>query len=94
LSASVETIKCSTIRTVKTHVLFSKTFFFENRDVYDIVWKNVVESRQATDDNIIRLMRIARWVPKATNTRSEYVILITFSLQQCLHERASVLRHT
>ena len=29
----------------------------------------------------------------ATNTISEYVILIPFPLQQCLHERASVLRY-
>jgi hypothetical protein len=39
-------------------------------------------------------MRIACWVPKATNTRSEYVILIDFPLQQLLHDCASVLRYT
>jgi len=27
--------------------------------------------RQATDDNILRLMRIASWIPKATRTHSE-----------------------
>jgi len=32
-------------------------------------------------------------MPKATNTHSEYVILIAFSLQQWLHERASMLRY-
>ena len=37
-------------------------------------------------------MRIACWVPKATNTCSEYVILTAFSQQQWLHERASLLR--
>jgi len=36
-------------------------------------------------------MRIARWIPKATNTRSEYVMLIAFPLQPWLRERASVL---
>jgi hypothetical protein len=35
-------------------------------------------------------MRISRWVTKATNTRSEYVIIIAFPLQQWLHERASI----
>jgi hypothetical protein len=30
----------------------------------------------ATDDNIIRHMHIASWITKATNTRSEYVILL------------------
>jgi hypothetical protein len=49
---------------------------------------------QATDDNIIRHMRIARWVPKATNARSQCVNLIAFPLQQWLHERVSMLRYT
>ena len=40
---------------------------------------------QATDDNI-RRMRIACCIPKATNTLSEYVILIVSPLQQWLHE--------
>ena len=39
-------------------------------------------------------MRIARCIPKATNTHSEYVILIAFPLKQSLHERASVLPYT
>jgi hypothetical protein len=38
-------------------------------------------------------MRIACWMPEATNTHSEYVILISFPLQQWLHERASMLRY-
>ena len=49
---------------------------------------------QDTDDSIIRHMRVAFWTPKATNTHSEYVILIAFPLQQWLHERASMLRYT
>ena len=36
-------------------------------------------------------MRIARWITKATNTRSEYVILIAFPLQKLLHESSSML---
>jgi hypothetical protein len=32
--------------------------------------------------------------PKASNTHSEYVILIAFPLQQWLHKRGSVLRYT
>jgi hypothetical protein len=35
-------------------------------------------ARQATDDNIIRRMRFACWITKATDTHSEYVILIAF----------------
>jgi len=39
-------------------------------------------------------MRIACWIIKATNTYSEYVILIAFPLQQWLHARALILRYT
>ena len=34
--------------------------------------------------------RITCWIPKATNTHSDYIILISFLLQQWLHERTSV----
>ena len=47
---------------------------------------------QATDDNITRRMGIVAWLPKATNTHSEYVILVAFLLQQWLW--ASLLRYT
>jgi hypothetical protein len=43
---------------------------------------------------IIWRMRIVYWIPKATNTHSEYVILIAFPLQQRLQERAPLLRYT
>jgi hypothetical protein len=41
------------------------------------------------------LMRIARWMPKATNIISEYVpvILVDFPLQKWLKERASMQCH-
>ena len=38
--------------------------------------------------------RIACWIPKATNTHSKYIILISSALQQWLREGASVLRYT
>jgi len=38
-------------------------------------------------------MGIACWLPKDTNTHSEYVTLIAFPLQQLLSERASMLRY-
>jgi hypothetical protein len=56
------------------------------------ILENCCRSRQATDDNTIRRMPFACWVPKATNTPSEYVILISFPWQQWLCERASMLR--
>jgi hypothetical protein len=39
-------------------------------------------------------MRIACWKHKATYTQSEYVILIALSLQQWLHELATILRYS
>ena len=41
-----------------------------------------------------RRMRIAYWIPKATNAHSEHVIIMAFPLQQSLLERVSVLRYT
>jgi hypothetical protein len=46
---------------------------------------------QATDDNITRHMHFACWITKATDTRSEYVILLAVARQQWLRERASML---
>jgi hypothetical protein len=37
-------------------------------------------------------MRISCWIPKATNTPSEYVILLAFPQYKWLHERVSMLR--
>ena len=42
----------------------------------------------------IRRIRIARWIPKATITHSEYEIRIDFPQQQWLHDRVSILRYT
>jgi len=39
-------------------------------------------------------MRLACWITKATNTHSEYVLLIAFPLQQRLHESSLMLRYT
>jgi len=39
-------------------------------------------------------VRVACWLPKATNTHSGCVILIAFLMQQWLHETASMIRYT
>jgi hypothetical protein len=39
-------------------------------------------------------MSSAYWITKATNTNSEYVILIAVARRQNLHERALMLRYT
>ena len=50
---------------IKTHILFY-TFFFENRAIYKKIWKNIV-GRDRPQMTIWRI-RIACWIPKATNT--------------------------
>ena len=50
--------------------------------------------RQATDDNITRRMRFACWITKATDTHSEYVILIAFPRQKWFRAGFSLLRYT
>jgi hypothetical protein len=56
--------------------LFSIIFFFENRAVYEIMWKNIVEPGRP--QMTLWGMRFACWILKATDTQSEYVVLIAF----------------
>jgi hypothetical protein len=56
--------------------------------------ENYGTPRKATDENVIRRMRFACWITKATDTHSEYVILIAFRRQQWLRERVSLLCYT
>jgi len=53
--------------------MYNKYFFSEIVPVYEIMWKNSVESDRL--QMTIWRMRIACWIPKAKNTNSEYVIL-------------------
>jgi len=62
---------------------------FYNRGVHEIMWKNIVE-RNRSQVTISR-MRITCWIPKATNSHSVCVILVTFTLQRWFLERACLL---
>ena len=97
------------VEKINTHIFMLKllSFFFENGAVYQIMSKNVVEP-EAIDDSIIRLVRFASSVNKATraqapahasapanpHTRTHAHTHIAFLRQQWLRERASVLRYT
>jgi len=60
------------VEKIKTNILCSVTFFFPaNHAVYEIMWKNIVESGRP--QMAIRRMRIACWLPKITNTRTHIV---------------------
>jgi hypothetical protein len=52
---------------IKTHTLYS-VMFFENRAVYEIVWKNTVELGRP--QMTIWRMSIACWISKGTNILS------------------------
>jgi hypothetical protein len=72
----------------KTHILcqikcFSRKSYCE---------KNIVEPNKL--QMTIWRVPTARWLPKATNTHTEYAIIFAFPRQQWLQERASMLRCT
>ena len=69
--------------------MFKKNLFRKSCRLWDNVGKNIVE--RGWPQMAIWRMRIACWIPKATNTHSGCVILIAFSLQHWLHERALML---
>jgi len=75
------------VEKMKTHILYSITFFFENRAVYEIMRKNSAEPDRP---QIIWRMFITNWIPKAKNTYPRYVILIAFPLHQWLYKSISV----
>jgi len=60
---------------INTLFIFTKHFSRKSCCLRDNVDK-YVGVRQDTDGNIIRRINIACWVPKARETRSEYVILL------------------
>ena len=79
------------VEKIKTHVLCSITFSRKSCRLFGNVEK-MSWSRKGHRDNIIRHMRFACRITKATDTHSEYVILLALPRQPWLRERASVLR--
>jgi hypothetical protein len=59
-------IPTEVIEEIKTHFVFSNFFFLENRAVYEIMWKNIVQG--GWPHVTIWRMRIACWITRATNT--------------------------
>jgi hypothetical protein len=74
-----------------THFVFSYIFSIYCA-VYEIMWENIVE--RGRQQMAIWCMRVACWIPDATNTHSQYVILIAFPPQKLLHKRLSIFRYT
>jgi len=57
-----------------------------------IRWENTVQ--RGNPHMIVWLMSIEWWIRKVKNIHSQYVTLTVFPLQQWLHGRGSLLRHT
>jgi hypothetical protein len=67
------------VEKMKTHILCSVISFLGNPAVCEIRWENAIERRRP--QMTLSRMHIARWITKATDTHSEYVILIASPLQ-------------
>jgi len=48
----VRNVSDRVLEKIKTHLTFDNIFFFENRVVYEIMWKNYGRGRQTTDGNM------------------------------------------
>jgi len=86
---------CFTWKPIKILIILCP-YFFLLRKSYRL-WDNVKKfgtAGQATDEYVTRRMRVACWIPKATDAHSEYAILIACSLQHGSHKRTSILRYT
>ena len=66
-----------------THFVFSD-FFYENRGVYEIIWKKNIVERGCPQMKIWRMRVGAGYLRLQTHTQKN-VILIAFPLQQWLH---------
>jgi len=82
-----EMFQTKVVQKIKTHILSSFFLSLSPRKSCSL-WDNLEKygrAGQATDDNLIQSMRIACWITKATNTRSDYVIHTVFPLHSRLH---------
>jgi hypothetical protein len=65
------------VEKTKAHIL-CPVFIFGNDAIYEIMCKNMAQTGRP--QMTIWRVRIACWIPKATNTHSEYVTLTAFPL--------------
>jgi hypothetical protein len=79
------------VEKIKTHFILNK-FYLKNRSVYELKRGNMVGLDKPC--MAVRHIRLACWIPKATNTHSQYVISIASPRQWWFRERTSILRYT
>jgi len=71
-------------------ILTFNNFFRKSCRLRGNVEKKCGTAGQAIDEDIIQRMRIACWIPKATNSHSEYVITIAVAWQKLWQEGATM----
>jgi len=76
------------VEKIKTQFFF-QLHISENRAVFEITWKNMVDPRGPQMK--IWSVLLVSWINKATGTNPEYVILMTFPQQKWLGESGSML---
>jgi len=64
------------VQNIKTLILWLLNFYFENRALYEILCKNIVQP----DKPQKTIWRTASWIPKAKNVHLEYIMLIACPL--------------
>ena len=72
-----EMFEKNVVEEIKTHILYSVTFFLKTYRFWDNVEK-YGRTGQATDDNRARRMRFAWWTRKTKDIHSEYEIIAAF----------------
>jgi hypothetical protein len=71
----MEMFRTKVAEKIKRHILCSTTFS-ENRVVYEIMWKNMVDPSRP--QMTIRPMRFVCRIPTSTDTHSEYMMPLLF----------------
>jgi len=66
-----ELFQTKVVEKIEIHTKCSITFFFGNRAIYEIMWKNIVERDRP--QTTTWGMPIACWVPKSTDINNQVV---------------------
>jgi hypothetical protein len=86
---------------IKSRFTVNNFFFPENRTVYEIMSKNMVDPEGPKNDVIIWHIRVACWINKATrtharehaHTHSQTCTAYCFSTATIIRERTLILRY-
>jgi hypothetical protein len=86
----LEMFQTKFVKKIKKHILCSITFS-RNCAVYETMCRNMAEPKRT--QMAIWHTCFASWITKATDTHTEYVILIAYSWEQWVCECTSMLQY-